>query len=69
MPDNDIKYMATAKYFLNRIHGKCSSRVFQHDSVSVPTNKNSFYNPLASFDLRMPGGFYKYFEIAHDQLI
>ncbi len=68
MPNNDIKYMATT-YSLIRLHGLCSSRAFQHDNVSVQTSNNSFYNPLVSVDLRMPGGFYKYFEIAHDQLI
>ncbi len=69
MPNNDIIDMATTKYSLNRLHGLCSSRAFQHDNDSVQTSKNSFYNPLVSVDLRMPGGSYKYFEIAHDQLI
>ncbi len=69
MPNNDIKYMATTKYSLNHLHGLCSSRALQHDNVSVLASKNSFYNPLVSIDLRMPGGFYNYIEIAHDQLI
>jgi hypothetical protein len=67
MPDNDIKHVATASSFLNRLHGLQCSDDFPHNNISTstvsvstvfdPTSKNSFYNSLMSIDLRMSEGF------------
>ena len=55
MPNNEIKYVATTKSYLNRLHDVCATAAISH--ANIHANKHSFYSPLMSYDLEISGDF------------